>query len=279
MDNSSTSNGMKWLSGYDPRMVPWNYWHNLFSGLIPKKNRRFDAEGNHTWNSSEIFEEVHMNRANDLSEVKSIEWCQKHRWSAFEATAVSFGKDPTRLQGKSVLNGNFEILFFDRMYLIEMAQGSGQLPKEIAPADFVSFAQHEHLSYFDGLDEALSAVRKGLAELTAQSKALQAENRNLRAQIKELEAELVKWRHQDRQELGSKERRTAYGLILGMAMGAYEYVPRPNERSSAVKRILGHMADIGFELSEQRTRDWLKDAATFLKVSEHISAPHKRSTP
>jgi hypothetical protein len=61
-------------------------------------------------------------------------------------------------------------------------------------------------------------------------------------------------------ELTTRERQTAYKLILGMALGGYGYDPKA-KRSTTVTEIVADLAQRGISITDDTARKWLKEAA------------------
>lgn len=229
-------------------------------------------------------------------------WSAISYWTAEEAVAISFGKDPNVVnlqtlqpyEGKSIFVGSFHA----QMQLISRAIEAGQLLAKNTPAFFLAWALrtgfHMHpraieaveargeqiadwKTEFDTLARFLDTLvmKHGRTEVELRTQAEQAQNeletlRDAAFAILEENTEL----HAKLAELSSdranqkpippRERESMLRMILAMAMRKYRFDPT-KLKNSATTSIAGSVAEIGLKLDEDTVRKFLNEAKVLLQ--------------
>ncbi|MEC5291600.1 hypothetical protein VSX64_23030 [Aurantimonas sp. C2-6-R+9] len=95
-------------------------------------------------------------------------WAMASYWSIEEATALSLGRDPRRVQLKSVKSfvhiSSFAKLFIDRLDLLRRAQTMGQLYAQSSPSVFLAYAQRMGLAVPSELVESVTSLGVQIAD-------------------------------------------------------------------------------------------------------------------
>lgn len=198
-------------------------------------------------------------------------WAMASYWSIEEATALSLGRDPRRVQLKSIKPfvhiSSFAKLFTDRLDLLCRAQTMGQLYPKSSPSFFLAWAQRIGLSVPSELVESVTSLGVQIADW----KTLYERQRENFEIVKEaLDTERAERRSEAsrpttpaQKELPLRERESLLKLVIGMAVKGYSYDPA-SSRSPTAKEIATDLALIGLPMDEDTVRKYLKESAGLL---------------
>tara|TARA_R110002020_G_scaffold126738_4_gene284600 strand:- start:9704 stop:10720 length:1017 start_codon:yes stop_codon:yes gene_type:complete len=224
-------------------------------------------------------------------------WSKISYWTAEEAAALSFGKDPNvvNLQtlqpyaGKSLFVGSF----YAQMQLISRAIEAGHLLAKNTPAFFLAWALrtgfHLHPKAIEGVEthgeqiadwktefDTLARFLESLVvehgrtevELRAQTEQAQNELEMLRdaafailEENTELHAKLAELSADpaNQKPTSPRERESMLKMILAMAMKKYQFDPT-KLKNSATANIAGTVTEIGLRIDEDTVRKFLGEA-------------------
>lgn len=196
-------------------------------------------------------------------------WSTLAIWRLHEAVALSFGRDPDRVDLASV-EPYRNASPFARQYCqlserVRRAALDMQLPDPVAPRDFLAWAKRSGV----GIPEALE---QAIGRNTSETTDLQADlgEASERA-YKDEQAEKLPQRTTDtstkRGLLHPKERDSLLKLVIGMAMGGYSYDPR-SSRSDIVGEIESDLDNLGVHLDADTIRKYLRQGAELLPGGE-----------
>jgi len=242
-------------------MRSWNYWEN---GSF--------------WESYDvIIERREKETFHGADKIADFDyWAKSPYWTADQAAALSFGKNPRHISHfeveKAAPNLPFReryLLLFDR---ISRAQVPPQLAKLILPRDYVTWAKHNDIDLPKALEEAVE--RHGLALDSSYEEYLLAENERLKEENATLWAQVEKNERADSgsraptlaptsQSGSTKDRNILLKMIIGMAVKKYNY-QKESTRQAATQNIADTLAEVGVPVNVDTVRAKLRDAAELL---------------
>ncbi|UVC09595.1 hypothetical protein IHQ71_02915 [Rhizobium sp. TH2] len=226
-------------------------------------------------------------------------WSKISYWTAEEAVAISFGKDPravtlekiSRYEGNSI----FVASFHAQLELIKRAVEVGQLNEKNTPPYLLGWAERTgflmHPMAFDAVKarglqiadwkteyDKLSAFLERLlterdqtyAEITQSREELDSifdtaielheQNQMLEARL----AELDKRQRAGLNDVQPRERKSMLKMILAMAMKKYQFDPS-KAKNGATANIVSAVIQIGLRLDEDTARKFLNEAKVLLE--------------
>ena len=197
-----------------------------------------------------------------------LKWGRK-LWSAEEATALTFGKDPEKISSEELeRNGGPFANYYTRLLeIIIEAQEAKILPQLMQPRMYLEWARRTGINFPKRLDDEVSRTEVEFAELERQREDLRSKNKALDIQIQQLryqlEVQQAASTKSDDKELGERERDTLLKLVIGLAIKAYRYDPKGG-RSSVPKDIATDLEKLGLSVSDDTVRNKLSQASELL---------------
>lgn len=227
-------------------------------------------------------------------------WSKAAYWTLEEAIALSFGRDPRRVNWKSIEShagvSPFVRLYRDLRDLAHRAKVMGQLYDPVAPGFFLAWASRTGASIDPHLVECVIA-NGGIIDdwktlFDAEKKAHQATIENFRQEhertiswakeqharaleigkaaaaerdmrIRELEGQLYELLEKPNRGLSTRERTSMIKLIIGMAIRGFGYDPAAS-RNKAIPEIAGDLDELGIGLDEDTIRKFLNEGKDLL---------------
>ncbi len=210
-------------------------------------------------------------------------WARAAYWTIEEGVLLIMGRDPRRVQVKSIAahrrTSRFARRFVEVSELAERALKMHQLNRSNTPGEFVAWAKQIKLEIDPELERALESFGVEIANWASRyhfqtqrveklDSALQERDKFvgdlaatitlLTKKIEELEAACP--RHDT---LGQKERTSLLKLVIGMAVGTYAFDPH-KDRNSATKEIADDLEQLGIALDRGTILKWLNEGANHL---------------
>ena len=219
------------------------------------------------------------------AEMNVSHWSRMSLWTLDEAVALSFGKEPRRVNWeylKSLVRVSpFAIEYEARLMIVMRAKAAGQLWDSTIPGVFLAWADRMQFEMPNSLRDAIQALGIQIADWKARYDRLKVTTDDLKgeqeATIKELQSEITRLslpHEQGRSDeqnkeksLGARERESMLKLIIGMATGFYGYDPKPM-RSDKIKEIADDLARNGIPLDPDTVRKYLYEARDLLPLRE-----------
>lgn len=208
---------------------------------------------------------------NQKSAVANFEhWSRMPIWSLDEAIALSFGKAPEVVflgRMKSIMSylSPFVAEYQNLHEVAARAVAVNQLTEPVKPHVFIQWAEASGIAFPADLKEKVASRGQDVTDwknlyggLSEKNKATIAEQQ---ARIEALTEELAK--AQADKPLKTRERDTAYKIILGMAIGGYRYDPKAR-KNPAVPDIAGDIERLGLSVDQDTIRRWLQEATEIL---------------
>ena len=152
----------------------WNYWE--YEGYSEKKENGYDVAEFH----------------DDESEAESSEWVRRRFWTVDEATALTFGKNPSVVNWDKMHNagGEFPEYYGILRELILAAQLARELPELIRPEVYVEWTKLKRISFCHGLEDEIKERQEEYDELKRKVAVLEEESErmceSLQRQIEQL---------------------------------------------------------------------------------------------
>jgi hypothetical protein len=207
-------------------------------------------------------------------------------WTLDEAIALSFGKDPDRVCSKNISpyasHSPFAQDYMKRWKEVQRAKLAGQLWDPVFPSIFIPWASNNGIelpaelisaikntgvslkNWQNLYEEAIennkaqqAKLRETLEELRTVLSSCRADNEMLRQQLKSID---VATEPSLDDEPNTQTRNSMEKLIIGMAVGAYRYDPRP-ERSKVTSEIYDDLQRLGVGLDQDTVLKYLKRGA------------------
>lgn len=197
-------------------------------------------------------------------------WGRMELWSLDEAISLSFGKDPrivfwSRIESILSYLSPFVSKYHDLREIVGRAVLAKVLTNPVKPEVFVAWAEKNGIP----LPEKLTEIVKNRGQetpdwqtryddLTAKtSKTISEQEVSIFQLTQQLEKALAE------KPLQTRERNTAYKLIVGMAAAWYGYDPKI-KKSTTVSEITSDLQRVGISVDEETLRRWLQNGSEFL---------------
>jgi hypothetical protein len=176
-------------------------------------------------------------------------WSKTPCWSADEATALSFGREP-RIVNSMRLRGTghpFAKVFRERKGLILRAIAMGQLQKLIPPREFIVWTRARGLPFSAELEE----IERRLGSATKVTTKAE-ETVGLSLELEEIEGMSA--------SAAAKKVASLRKMLLGIAVKMYSWNPQDPKRSKVASEMQGDIASVGLPLDTDTVRKHLRDA-------------------
>jgi hypothetical protein len=232
------------------------------------------------------------------AEADFAHWSKAAHWTLDEAIALSFGKAPEIASWDKlkqyVAVSRFATEYSKRRDLALRAARWQQLYDPVLPGIFLAWAKRNDIDYpaeletqvvarghqiadwkslYDGLQAQYNELKAHYDGYAAKAQAVLDEDKNLidglaakrdslRSRVAQLEQALGQGQAKEKPLL-TRERATAFKLIIGMAVGGYCYDPKA-KRSVKVSEIVHDLDSAGVSLDDDTVRKWLREAADLL---------------
>ena len=219
-------------------------------------------EDNEEWNKSHPFYYLDEHEFYGTDPGADYDrWSKAPYWTAEEATALSYGKNP-RVVNWAFLSScpehPFARQYNDRLDHVIRAQKLGQLPSLIQPPEFIRFARPLGIEFPAELETAIGQIsRDGVRDWQAEYAALARERDTLAAKRDAFERT-----PQLDKPLLESERRTMLTIIAATAVAGYGFVPSGN--SKIPQEIVDDLAKMGLSLDVKTVRKYLQSAAELI---------------
>ena len=257
----------------------WNYW------VYDDDDR--DPEAQH--NDAEYFH-------GEEFDADFLKWIRRGNWTADQATALTFGKNPDRMNLDYASNGGRHPSEFAQYYVnmherVVEAQRCGSLPNWIPPAVYVQWANENRISIPPDIEVGLTAaeneitdLRQRNSELVDQVELLEDETSELKQRLMELKYQLDKARTSSvvaqaaneveeapkRQSDESRDRNTLLKIILSIAIEKYRY-KIDGAKQSATRHIADATLRNGLKVSDDTVQKRLDEARNLFR--DEIASP------
>lgn len=196
-------------------------------------------------------------------------WALMSVWTLDEATALTLGRDPAKVNWPTVKQYRhvsvFAVEYERRQELLDRVFEIKTFEDRILPDKLAAWAIRNQVAVPRGLLDALSPRTRGqnapeeIANLQASIVTRDAEIAALKAQIEGLSANLASG-------LSTRERNTCLKLIIGMAVNGYGYDPTAT-RSDKPSEVASDLHKLGLSIDPDTVRKWLKEGAELMQRS------------
>jgi hypothetical protein len=251
----------EWRQERDRRRKPRDGWHRIIGEQ--EAAYRAELECMSAPALSTLFEQVKKEEA-EKARADFDHWSKMARWTAEEATALSFGKAPEFVNWDKLKANHEQSSFADdyskRRDLLLRAQEADELPVLISPAEFIGWAEQTGVALPQDFVDAVWASTGRIED----RRSLIAERDELREEVKRLKEEAAR-----NKPLSTRERETLLKIILGMAIKGYSYKPAAG-RSNTPKEIADDLADLQISVSDDTVRQKLKDAFDTIGLAPEV---------
>jgi len=220
-------------------------------------------------------------------------WSRAAHWTLEEAVALSFSKEPSIVNAKSITaysrTSLFAGQFSKRLDLARRAVPWEKLFDPVLPGIFIGWAKENQIPFPSELEALLSARGNMLVSWKSKYEALLARYDDLKAIFLEtqnrltmqiddtrLQLEEAQKRLEDMEksntakikpDIGLREKETLLKLVIGFAVSAYAYDPK-SARNAKLSEMSSDLARAGVALDEDTIRKWLKAGAEILPPPE-----------
>jgi hypothetical protein len=184
-------------------------------------------------------------------------WAKMAYWTPDEAVALSLGRDPKFANWETlqqlVQASRFAYRYTAQREIVMRAKTTGQLREKTAPSDFLEWAERMQFPVPDNLIEAVKALGPSTVDWKKLFEQSQSKVEALTDQIEGLERDKSRAKTE---RLGTKERESLLKLVIGMAVGAYEFHPIHGRRSIA--KVIAHdLASAGLPMDQDTARKYV----------------------
>ena len=216
-------------------------------------------------------------------------WSRAAYWTLEEAIALSFGKDPARVNWRAISDydqaSRFPKLYARRLDLAKRAALWKKLFDPVLPGIFIGWARDNEIEFPAELESLVRARGNFIGSwktyydlLLEKHKALEIQFRGLldghAAMARERDEALAAFAEIQNApaktiESGcsAREKESLLKLIIGLAIGGYGYDPKPSRNTKAAE-MASDLARAGVPLDADTIRKWLKMAAELLPPNE-----------
>jgi hypothetical protein len=195
-------------------------------------------------------------------------WAKMAYWTPDEAVALSLGRDPKfanweKLQ-QLVQSSRFAYRYAAQREIVMRAKDMGQLWGKTTPALFLAWAERTQFPMPDDLIDAVKAIGTPAVDWKTFFDQSQLKVEALSKRIEELECEKSRT---ETGRLGTRERESLLKLVIGMAVGKYDFHPVTGRRGIA--KIIAHdLASAGLPMDEDTVRKYLAAGKELLPPGE-----------
>jgi len=184
-------------------------------------------------------------------------WAKMAYWTPDEAIALSLGRDPKFAKWETVEQlthvSRFAYKFSAQREIVMRAKTMGQLQSKTVPSQFIAWAESMQFPVPDDLTGAIRALGPPAVDWKHHFEQSQSTVEALTARIEELERDKSRAKTE---RLGTKERESLLKLVIGMAVGAYEFHPIRGRRSIA--KVIAHdLASAGLPMDQDTVRKYV----------------------
>ncbi len=204
-------------------------------------------------------------------------WSKMTHWKLDEAIALSFGKNPERVNKESIKGYQYcySPLVQEYHKIEELARRAiiwKRLYDPALPPLFIRWTKENDIKFPEELEKMVVARQGNYYDWKKMYEDLLEKNNNNVKIANELIAEKDKkileleTNKKTEKPLHSKEKETLLKMIVGMAIDGYGFDPAAN-RSPVPKEISDILAEKGMSLDADTVRRWLKEGAEILPRS------------
>ena len=195
-------------------------------------------------------------------------WSKAVHWSLDEAIALSFGKEPEKVNWENVKPytkiSQFAYQYQRRRDLAKRALPWKQLFDPVLPVIFIAWAKRNELDFPAELEAAVTSRGTQVADWKTLHDEQKARADAAEADFVEVLETLEQMRQAPKtKELSTKERESLLKLVIVMALDGYGYDPAAS-RSPIPKEIADQLATRGLSLDVDTVRKFLKEAKELL---------------
>lgn len=186
-------------------------------------------------------------------------WAKMPFWTLDETVALSLGRDPKFASWESVKNlvdvSPFAAEFASQREIVMRAITMRQLREKAPPVRVIAWAEDIQFHMPEDLIETVKALSPPDVDWRKLFEQSQAKVQAQTAQIEELARDKSR---PENGRIGTRERESLLKLVIGMAVGAYEFHPRDGRRGIA--KIIAHdLASAGLPMDEDTVRKYLAE--------------------
>lgn len=220
-------------------------------------------------------------------------WSRAAHWTLEEAVALSFGKEPSIVNSRSIAPYT-ESSFFARQFTKRLDLARRAVPWEklfdpVLPGIFIGWTRDNQILFPCDLETLVSARGNMIVSWKSNFEALSVQYDDLKSQFLDTQSRLTKQLEELRQQLeeaqkqradtektnptkmnpdiGLREKDSLLKLIIGLAIGGYGFDPK-SARNAKLSDMSSDLATAGVPLDDDTIRKWLKVAAELLPPSE-----------
>lgn len=201
-------------------------------------------------------------------------WSKMAHWKIDEAIALSFGKNPERVNKESIKGYQYRHSPLVQKYqkIEELARRAitwKRLFDPVLPPLFIRWAKENDIHFPEELEKKILSRQnnyvdwKQLYDEFSQKNTAYIEKVNHLIALKDKRIGELENLNQTKKPLHSKEKETLLKMIIGMATDGYGFDPAAN-RSPVPKEISDILAEKDMPLDVDTVRRWLKEAAEIL---------------
>jgi regulator of replication initiation timing len=198
-------------------------------------------------------------------------WARMPYWTADQAVALTFAKNPELVDWDSVQdaggNSRFACYYTTLRELVLEAQHEKQLHEQIDPIEYFAWANKHGIDYPRELERSVLANERDITELQRKydelqqkNRVLEIENQKLRYEVDRLRTAATPAQPVIKEEIGPKEKASLLKMVIAMAMDCYCYDPG-KARSDAPKLIAQAIKDREMSLDVDTVLKYLRMAA------------------
>lgn len=199
-------------------------------------------------------------------------WSKAAYWSLDEAVALSFGKEPGKVNWENVKSltkiSQFAFQYERRRDLMKRAVPFKQLYDPVMPGVLLAWAKRNELDVPSELEVAVTSRGTQVADWKTLYDKQRAIAEAAEAALVELQQEIEQLQQSPSAKgLSTKERESLLKLVIGMAVDGYGYDPSTG-RSPIPTEIASQLAMRGIPLDPDTVRKYLKEAGQLLPPQE-----------